>query len=199
MSKSQKDFKFDKRATAYDEGFEGRFSKKFYQVLLSQMKLQNGFSVLDVGCGTGQLLKKMSEANDINGFGIDVELEMIKIAKVKCPGMTILVSACEKTPFENASFDAMTACMAYHHFSDKAGFIKEAARILKTGGCLYIADPRFPFPVRKTLNGVFRLLRITGKFFTTKEIERDFNQCGFFMEDTFFDGIVQIVKLRKIA
>lgn len=197
MNTPQKDFKFDKRASAYDDGFEGRFSKKFYRALLSQVKLQNGFTVLDVGCGTGQLLKVMFEAQNINGFGIDVEAEMIKVAKVKCPSMTIQVAVCEKTPFENASFDVMTACMAYHHFSDKAGFIREAARILKTSGCLYITDPCFPFLIRKTLNGVLRFLKITGKFFTPKEIEHDFSSCGFILEDAFYDGIVQVVKLRK--
>lgn len=197
MNTPQKDFKFDKRATSYDDGFEGRFSKKFYLALLSQVTLRNGFAVLDVGCGTGQLLKVMSEAQDIIGFGIDVEQEMINVAKAKCPNMTIQVSACEKTPFIDASFDVVTACMAYHHFSNKIGFIKEAARILKTGGYLYIADPRFPFPIRKTLNGMLKLLKITGKFFASKEMANDFGCYGFSMEDVFYDGIVQIIKLRK--
>lgn len=197
MSKSYKDFKFDKRASAYDDGFEGRFSKKFYRALLSQVNLQNGSVVLDVGCGTGQLLKVMSDAQEISGFGIDIEPEMIGIARAKCPDMTIQVSACEKTPFEDAIFDVITACMAYHHFADKPGFIKEAARILKPGGCLYIADPRFPFPIRKTMNGVLNLMKITGKFFTAKEMANDFSQLGFNMEDVFCDGIVQVVKLRN--
>lgn len=197
MSTSHRDIKFDKRASSYDDGFEGKFSKKFYRVLLSKMVLQEGFVVLDVGCGTGALLKKMSEAENIIGFGIDVEPEMISVARVKCPRMTIEQSACEKTPFKDASFDVMTACMAYHHFADRSGFINEAARILKAGGYLYIADPRFPTPIRKTLNGILKLMKINGRFFTSEELEKDFSQAGFALEEVFYDGIVQVVKLRK--
>ena len=37
MSSNHKDFKFDKRAAAYDEGFEGKFSQRFYNVLLNNI------------------------------------------------------------------------------------------------------------------------------------------------------------------
>jgi len=197
MDKSEKDFKFDKRASSYDDGFEGRFSKKFYRVLLSRLELKPSSKVLDVGCGTGCLLRKMADSQKIQGYGIDVEQNMIYIAKEKCPDMTIQISACEKTPFNDGTFDILTACMAYHHFSDKAGFAKEAARVLKIGGCLYITDPRFPFPVRKTINGVARLFRVTGKFFTPQEIADDFRNAGFELVDATCDGIVQVVTLRK--
>ena len=198
MDKNSKDFKFDKRAASYDDGFEGKFSKKFYRVLLSRLDLAPSSKVLDVGCGTGYLLENMAERQAIQGYGIDATQNMIDIAKEKCPDMTIQTSACEKTPFDDGTFDILTACMAYHHFSDKSGFIKEAARILKTGGCLYIADPRFPFPVRKTINGVLRLFKVTGKFFTPQEIADDFATYGFELVNVSCDGIVQVVALKKV-
>ena len=39
MSENQKDFKFDKRAASYDVGFEGKFSQRFYSVLLTSLDL----------------------------------------------------------------------------------------------------------------------------------------------------------------
>jgi len=194
---NKKDFKFDKRASKYDEGFEGRFSRRFYTALLSQVKLEKGFAVLDVGCGTGYLLRGMAGRQEINGFGIDVEPNMIEIAKRQCPGMTIQVSACERTPFEDGAFDVLTACMAYHHFADKPGFGREASRLLGTGGYLYIADPRFPFPVRKAINGVLSLMKIAGKFFTPQEIAFDFGAFGFDLTGIYHKGIVQVVALKK--
>lgn len=198
MSKAEKDFDFSRRAEKYDEGFEGRLSQKFYHALLSQVTLEPMNKVLDVGCGTGYLLKKLAESCEIKGYGIDVESNMIQVAQRQCPDMQIQLSACEKTPFDNDTFDLITACMAYHHFSDKQGFASEAARILKTGGYLYIADPYFPFLIRKGINGLLGLSKVTGEFFTPQEIAGQFCKYGFEVSSLYNKGYVQVVKLKKI-
>ena len=198
MSDKQKDFKFDKRATAYDDGIEGKFSRRFYLALLSSLDLRPDFTVLDVGCGTGYLLLQMRKQQKIIGYGIDVEPMMINEAKRKCPEMNIQISPCEKTPFQSGMFDVITACMAYHHFANKEGFRTEAARLLRTGGSLYIADPSFPLLVRKMINGLLKLFGIAGKFFTAEEIAADFSRFGFQLAGVTRKGIVQVVKLQKI-
>lgn len=194
-----KDFKFDKRAAAYDDGFEGSLSKRFYNLLLDRIDVGQGAAVLDVGCGTGTILKKLAERTQISGYGIDVEENMIAEARSKCPKMEISVSSCTETPFDDCQFDIITACMAYHHFDDKRGFAKEAARILKPGGHLYITDPRFPFVIRKLLNLALRIHKIAGYFGTTKEIESTFTEYGFEFVNVGYDKYAQCVKLKKAA
>lgn len=197
--RKKRDFRFDRRAAAYDDGFEGKFSARFYRLLLRNVALQPGAAVLDVGCGTGTVLQRMNERLPIDGCGIDLEENMIAEAAKKCPSMQMLVSSCTETPFSGGRFDVITACMAYHHFADQKGFAKEAARLLKAGGCLYIADPRFPWAVRKPLNLAFRLHRIAGRFDTAAEIARDFAAYGFALDGFQADGYAQVVKLRKAA
>ena len=46
MSDDQKDFRFDKRAAAYDDGFEGKFPQRFYSVLLSCLDLKSADVVI---------------------------------------------------------------------------------------------------------------------------------------------------------
>ena len=87
--------------------------------------------------------------------------------------------------------------MAYHHFSDKAGFAREAARVLKPGGVLYISDPKFPFLVRKGINGVARLFRVTGEFLTAREIADRFAEYGFVFSGAAYSGYAQVVKLVR--
>ena len=70
---SNKDFKFDKRAATYDEGFAGRFSRKFYNLILREIEVQQGAFVLDVGCGTGALLGEIANVHEITAYGIDSE------------------------------------------------------------------------------------------------------------------------------
>ena len=197
MSKKIKDIDFSRRASKYD-GLEGRFSRKFYRLLLEQVIITQDAIVLDVGCGTGTILSKMAGKCRINGYGIDMSENMINEAKRKCPEMNIQYSRCEQTPFNDSTFDILTTCMAYHHFSDREGFMKEAARILKPGGCLYIEDPYFPFIFRKFMNGIFNMLHIAGKFFTPQEIYNDFSIYGFKPYGFLKDGYVQVVKMKLL-
>jgi len=195
MSNNQRDMDFDKVAVRYD-GARGSASEKFYSLLLGQVELNQGMNVLDVGCGTGTILRRMADACPVNGFGIDMSENMIEEAKRKCPEMDLQLSRCEETPFADNTFDVITTCMAYHHFSDKAGFIKEAARIIKPGGSLYLADPRFPFVIRKAMNGFFKLIRVAGAFYKPEEIYRDFAVSGFVADGFVKKGYSQVVKMR---
>jgi len=194
-----KDFSFSKRASSYDEGFEGRLSQRFYNLMLRTVELTDSCNVLDVGCGTGALLKRMAQQSRINGNGIDPEANMVTEATKKFPEMTIKQARSEDMPFDNETFDVITACMAYHHFADKNGFASEASRLLKPGGALYIADPRFPAPVRAILNGIFRLFNVAGEFCSPDEIARRFSAYGFGPDGVAVDGYAQCVKLKKAS
>ena len=100
----KKDFKFDKRAEKYDDHFEGKLSKVFYQLIYENIDLPDSTEVLDVGCGTGTILKGLAQNHNIKGHGIDVEPAMIKIAKEKCVGMDIQLCSCDSTPFADGTF-----------------------------------------------------------------------------------------------
>ncbi len=197
--KETKDFRFDKRASSYDEGFEGKLSSKFYKLLLRKIDIKQGESILDVGCGTGMVLSKIDESCSVEGYGIDIEENMIKEANRRCPKMNIFISSCSQTPFENNKFDIITTCMAYHHFADKNGFAKEASRVIKTGGYLYITDPNFPWVIRKPLNLALRIHKIAGHFGTAKEIGLFFEQYGFELIETEVDAYAQCIKLKKVS
>ena len=197
-TKEIKDYNFSKRASAYDEGFEGKASGKFYNLLLGEIEVIPGITVLDAGCGTGALLNKIANTCDIKGYGIDVVENMLAEARKKRPEMSFQISSCDKMPFSDNMFDIIISCLSYHHFFNRAGFVKEAARVIKPNGILYLADPRFPWLVRKTMNGFFRLTRRIPVFFTHKEIETHFSAAGFIGAGYAFDGYAQVIKLRKV-
>lgn len=197
MSEKRKDFNFSKRATSYDDGLEGRFSKRFYDLLEKEVKLDDEMRVLDVGCGTGALLKRLCAGKDIDAHGIDAEANMVSVASRNCPAYSFQQAPSENIPFLDESSDVLTVCMAYHHFADKPGFAREAARVLKPGGVLYIADPKFPFPVRMVMNGILRLFRVVGEFYTAREIADRFAEYGFSFVGASYNGYAQVVKLTR--
>jgi ubiquinone/menaquinone biosynthesis C-methylase UbiE len=197
--KKAKDFDFSKRAEAYDAGFEGRLVKRFYDLLYNEITMTPDMRLLDVGCGTGALLKRLCEKFDITADGIDADENMIAVAKRQCPSCSFQIAPCESLPFPDHTFDTLTACLAYHHFRDKEGFAREAARVLKPGGTLYIADPNFPFVIRKSINGAARLFRVVGEFLTAREIADRFQEYGFEFTGSAHKGYAQVVKLTRIG
>ena len=58
------------------------------------------------------------------------------------------IADAEQLPFEDASFERVTCRIAAHHFPDVAQFVREVARVLKTGGLFLLIDCMAPSDVR---------------------------------------------------
>jgi ubiquinone/menaquinone biosynthesis C-methylase UbiE len=100
-------------------------------------------AILDVGCGTGKLLKS-AEARFPGAklVGVDAAIEMVKYAQTSNPTGTIQFqqAMAEELPFPNASFDLVFSTMTFHHWSNQTKGIAEVARILTPGGRWVLAD-----------------------------------------------------------
>jgi len=190
---------YNKMADGYDFSPEGRFTRKFQNRLISNIIFRENQNILDVACGTGSLLTSLHKQKPINGFGIGIADQMIKNAAVNNPTMEFHVSGCETIPFQNETMDIITVCVAYHHFPDVAAFAKEAKRVLKTRGKIYIAEIYLPAILRIICNP-FVPLSNSGdvKFYSPKEIIRNFKKLGFEKPEVKITGHIQIVSMQKL-
>ncbi|MCL1803400.1 MAG: methyltransferase domain-containing protein [Eubacteriaceae bacterium] len=195
---ARKDKKYRKLANRYDNGLAGKASKRFYDLLSEEVVLYNGMRLLDVGCGTGALIKRLCNGRNIEAYGTDTDVKMVEIASRQYPDGSFQKTVSGRMPFTSESFDVLVACMAYYQFPDKSEFAREAARVLKPGGCLYIADPKFPFIIRKAIHGVRRAFRIVGEFQTAKEMADRFSEFGLQHKGTVARGYAQVVKFAKL-
>jgi len=189
---------YDKKADNYDNTQDGKFTEKFKSLLLSNIAVKEGDSVLDVGCGNGTLLSRMAKMKTIQGFGTDISPQMIKCATSRYPELTFAVSDCEKIPFDDDSIDIITVCAAYHHFPNVNAFVVEAKRLLKRGGSLYIAEVYMPHALRQVAN-IFLPFSKEGdvKFYSPKEIERTFSKDDFRLVNTVISGHIQINHFQR--
>lgn len=191
------DFKFDKRASVYDEEFEGKLSEKAYKLITDSIEINPKDKILDIGCGTGTILKRVSNLCEMQGFGIDAEGKMIEQAKRKCPQMDIQEGDCSKMEFENETFDCVIACMAFHHFQNQAGVASEVSRVLRTGGKIYIVDPGFPLIVRRIINYILSKHGIVGKFNGINEIKQIFAPYDLYLRQERKSSVFQLLVLEK--
>jgi ubiquinone/menaquinone biosynthesis C-methylase UbiE len=134
--------------------------RRLRKMTVDQALIKPGDSVLDVGCGTGEvtLLAKTS-ARDGHVYGIDPAPEMIAVARRKAARKALdidfRVGVIESLPFPDASFDVVTSSLMMHHLPEdlKVRGLAEIYRVLKPGGRLLIAD--FMRPTGSFLNHLF--------------------------------------------
>jgi len=102
-----------------------------------------GMSVLDVGCGDGDLALQLWERG-AQVTGIDASQEMIDAAHVRAKNQKAAiefeVAAAEHLPFASQQFDIVVAVTILCFVQDPAPVFREMARVLKSGGRLVIGE-----------------------------------------------------------
>ncbi len=160
---------------------------------------------LDVGCGTGNVLKKLAPRFD-KVIGIDLSGEMLNRAygNIADEDNSRLVRASASgLPFPDEYFDLVSAYSLLHHLPNFSDPISEISRVLKKGGILYIDhEPvdREKMPVKMylkfcdILNGEMR--EGLPPYEETGDIERE--HCDYHLHHG-EDGGIPISQIEKIC
>ncbi len=101
-------------------------------------------SLLDVGCGTAQLLT-VAARRYRRVAGVDIALRWLVIAQrhLADAGLDLpLICACaEALPFPDNSFDRVTADSVLEHVQDQPAALAASYRVLRAGGYLFVSTP----------------------------------------------------------
>ena len=190
---------YNKKAKRYDLTFDGKFTVKFKEVLYKNIEIKNGDTVADIACGNGRFLQKLLEKSSFRGYGVDVSEKMIEQAKKLNPEMKFYVASCDNLPFTDSQMSIMTVCAAYHHFPEVDKFAKEANRVIKKDGMIYIAEIYLPSLLRLLFNPFLRFSKAGDvKFYSLNEIKTLFENNGFVVKDFIIVGKVQMIKMQRI-
>jgi len=112
------------------------------------LSLKNGDKVLDVGCGTAEVIRKLyvTHGDTVSFHGIDPSDELIKIARSKfnknIKNIKLQIGYADQLPYENNYFDWVISSLTFHHMSidTKLSSLREMYRVLKPSGMLLITD-----------------------------------------------------------
>lgn len=166
--------RFDEWAGAYENSWLQRtFFDRIHRTTLALATgiVQHPASVLDVGCGTGKLLRRARAVWPEAQFtGIDPANGMIEMAKRRTPDATFFTGMAEAMPLQDASVDLALSTTSFHHWQDQEAGIREIARVLRPGGYFILVDASFP----EWFVRVFRPKR----FHSPAQMPRLFTQAG---------------------
>ena len=104
--------------------------------------VNGGRRVLDVGCGTGTMLTHLARYGETQGVDIDAEA----VGYCHDRGLThVSQSAADKLPFDDETFDLVTALDVIEHIDDDLAALREIRRVLRPEGRLLMTVPAYRF------------------------------------------------------
>jgi ubiquinone/menaquinone biosynthesis C-methylase UbiE len=135
--------RFERWSPAYERSVLQRllFDRVHAAIFLAAGSTMVPAAVLDVGCGTGRLLREAHRRwPDATVVGVDISPGMIAEARRRATYGQFVVGPAEHLPLESESVDLALSTMSFHHWTDKEAGVREVARVLKTDGRFILAD-----------------------------------------------------------
>lgn len=100
-------------------------------VELVDKRIARSDKVLDIGCGDGNLLANLRQGRK---YGVDINKNYLKVAKMKNPNANFREAEAEKLPFKNETFDWVFCTEVIEHLKRPRNCLAEAKRVLRKGG-----------------------------------------------------------------
>lgn len=176
--------------------------KLLHRKVLSQLKLYNlKDSLLDVGCGSGNLIIQVAKKYpSLDLIGVDLSSEILELAKKKAvennlnEKIVFKIGSVESLPFPDKSVDFILSTLSLHHWEDPKQAFEEIFRVLTDGGVLLIFD--FRRDARKFFYG---LLKFATKVVVPKALKKINEPSGSLKAGYVFSEISQIISQTSFS
>lgn len=149
--------------------------------------------VLDVGCGTGYLLKELSRYSQ--AYGLDKSKRSLSFCSKR--GLKKIYNIdIERDTFPNVKFDIITALDVIEHIKDDKKAMINISKSLKKGGVVIVTTPAF-----EKLWSYWDVEVGHYRRYSTKEIKKLFRESGFtiaYMRFTNISIFVPALMIRMI-
>lgn len=120
---------------------------------------KNDINILDVACGTGDMLKIWEEKakefnkNIINIQGVDPSLKMLEVAKTKFNNINFIQALADNLPIESDNIDILSISYGVRNVIERKKALKEFYRVLHKNGILLVLE----FTKRENNNFIYKL------------------------------------------
>lgn len=104
--------------------------------LVERVGVEPGRRILDVACGTGAVARVAADRVGEGGrvVGVDVNRAMLRVARVRLPGLEWREGSVLALPFDDGDFDVVFCQLGLQFFPDRPTALREMRRVLAPGG-----------------------------------------------------------------
>ena len=162
--------------------------EKYFDTLVEGIKIEEGWKIIDIGCGTGNNTFKLSKlvGNDGSVFGIDPITERIQKARdvYQRPNLSFHEAFGNQAGQFEVEFDAAVSSTAMHFLSpkDKLATFKEIHKALKTDGLFMFNLNRLSLLTHNKMDVIAGKLDCFENYYvagTPSELEEICHKAGF--------------------
>jgi ubiquinone/menaquinone biosynthesis C-methylase UbiE len=146
-SKSDRDIgRFNRWAPRYDQSvmqrlFFGPVHSKMLDLLITRGPKNPPRRIIDIGCGTGRLLRAASVYwPEAELLGVDPAEQMLSEAKRLNQEAIFKLASSESLPFPDQIADIVLSSISFHHWLDQKKGLQEIERVLRPDGWFCLAD-----------------------------------------------------------
>jgi len=121
-------------------------AQSYKQEIMEQLAIQEGATILDVGCGIGQDTQELARAVGPHGrvIGIDNSETMLQEARVRVADMQLpveyILADATQLPFADASFDGCQAVRILGHLREPGQALAEMVLVARPGARIVATD-----------------------------------------------------------
>ena len=141
----------------YIEGLKNHDEKYFAHVInfLDRHACKNSY-ILDIGTGTGNLIKILREKGYVNSFGLDLDSRAVSFGRNEL-GLYDTIFDIENFPFRKKMFDVVISFTVGEHINNISDFIDFKNSFLKETGIFYMYMPNYHSPMFYLKNFIMKL------------------------------------------
>ena len=146
--------------------------------------------VLDLGCGTGELLAKLPADTFMTGIDLSVAMLQQGVQKPALGGRLVAADA-HALPLADQSIDVVICLISFQYYLDPLRALQEVHRVLKPGGRFFLGALSSQVLEMSPVDDVLR--RVFGgmvRFYRPSELRGLLAKAGFSAQK---DGPVQIL------
>jgi len=107
--------------------------RPMYEAALDALRPRPGTRLLDVGCGSGVLLRTAADRG-LEVSGLDAAAPMLDAARDRVPKADLRVGDLQFLPYADDAFDVVTAFNSFWFAADPIEALREARRVTRPGG-----------------------------------------------------------------
>jgi ubiquinone/menaquinone biosynthesis C-methylase UbiE len=123
---------------------QAKWTADFRKQIYRHVNLRSAQRILDVGCGTGVIAEELKEKSNAKITAIDIDEQMIAIAKDNINGVQFLVEDAYKLPMKDNYYDVVVCQYLFLWLVNPEKAIKEMVRVCRKGGYVVaLAEPDY--------------------------------------------------------
>lgn len=135
---------FKKLFEIEEQNFWFKARNRVIKTLLENYSKDVSGSFLEIGCGTGFVLKGLSKFSNLRLTGAEIYLEGLKYAKQRLPEVEFLQLDATSIPFRE-QYDYIGAFDVLEHITEDENVMRNVYKALKYGGMFFISVPQHMF------------------------------------------------------